>query len=220
LAISRNALKQKDAIAASLRNERDALRNEQDALRNERDALRKERDALRHQRDELRRNLDAAYRQTTESAERIAKLNSHIEELKITRFEAKRECHSLKTSLSWRVTWPLRVVRDRSAAVLNRLRSRRNLLLASKALSSPPTEESKTDPNSAAPTQDSHLETKHGRLQRDLPTSNGNGVCRSSALRARPAGHLYFRRTKDARPHLRVGNPQSLRSGAEVRIIE
>ena len=58
IATSKNALKQKDAIAAALRNERDALRNERDAMRHERDALRHERDAMRHERDSLRHERD------------------------------------------------------------------------------------------------------------------------------------------------------------------
>ena len=65
---------------------------------------------------------DALRRQIIESGERIAELNADVENLKITRFEAKRECHSIKTSLSWRVTWPLRVLRDEGMAFVNKLR--------------------------------------------------------------------------------------------------
>ena len=64
-----------------------------------------------------------------ESGERIAKLDSDVEHLKVTRFEAKRECHSMKTSLSWRLTWPLRVLRDSSTALLDQLKRRGNLSL-------------------------------------------------------------------------------------------
>ena len=56
--------------------------------------------------------------------DRIATLEKEIEHLKVTRFEAKRECHSIKTSLSWRLTWPLRVLGDKSSALLNWCSSR------------------------------------------------------------------------------------------------
>ena len=51
--------------------------------------------------------------------DRIATLEKEIEHLKVTRFEAKRECHSMKTSLSWRLTWPLRVLGDKCSALLS-----------------------------------------------------------------------------------------------------
>jgi glycosyltransferase involved in cell wall biosynthesis len=192
--------------------------------KHERDAVRHDRDVLRHERDELRRNLDAAYRQTAESAERMAKLNSDIEELKITRFEAKRECHSLKTSLSWRVTWPLRVVRDRSAAVLNRLKSRRNLLLTSKAKASPTLEASTTRPDPAASTQVSQLDAKLGRLHAStLPMSDGNGVARSSAPARHTGRRVIFISGEPKTPghtyRVRMPAEALAKSGAEVRII-
>ena len=62
------------------------------------------------------------HRQSVQSEETIRKLHAEIEHFKITRFEAKRECHSIKTSLSWRVTWPLRLVRDRLASAGWRVR--------------------------------------------------------------------------------------------------
>ena len=152
IAEGRKASEQRDALAAelqnalakqrlsaiecdSLRDERDALRDEltlrdeRDSLRDERDALQRERDALQRERDALQRKRDAAQRQTLESGERIAKLDSDVEHLKVTRFEAKRECHSMKTSLSWRLTWPLRILRDKSAAILNQLKRSGNLSL-------------------------------------------------------------------------------------------
>ena len=58
--------------------------------------------------------------QSTQSAERIRELKAEIEHLKITRFEAKRENYSIKTSLSWRLTWPLRVLRDAGMAFANK----------------------------------------------------------------------------------------------------
>ena len=61
--------------------------------------------------------------QSMESAERIRELKAEIEHLKITRFEAKRENYSIKTSLSWRLTWPLRVLRDAGAAFVHKSRA-------------------------------------------------------------------------------------------------
>ena len=47
-----------------------------------------------------------------QSAKSILELRAQVEQLKSTRFEAKCELDSIKTSLSWRVTRPLRVLRD------------------------------------------------------------------------------------------------------------
>jgi hypothetical protein len=61
--------------------------------------------------------------------DRIAALEKEVEHLKITRFEAKRECNDMKTSLSWRLTWPLRVLGEKGcSAFLNRFSSRTRLL--------------------------------------------------------------------------------------------
>ena len=57
--------------------------------------------------------------QSMESAERVRELKAEIEHLKITRFQAKRENYSIKTSLSWRLTWPLRVLRDAGRAFVS-----------------------------------------------------------------------------------------------------
>ena len=58
--------------------------------------------------------------QSMHSAERISRLEAEIEHLKITRFEAKRKYHSITTSLSWRLTWPLRVIRDAGIAIFHK----------------------------------------------------------------------------------------------------
>ena len=73
---------------------------------------------VRRLNEELRRESGERQRHLMLSAESIHGLHAEIEHLKITRFEAKRECHSVKTSLSWRVTWPLRLARDRFASVV------------------------------------------------------------------------------------------------------
>jgi glycosyltransferase involved in cell wall biosynthesis len=58
--------------------------------------------------------------QSEQSAECIRELKAEIEHLKITRFQAKRENYSIKTSLSWRLTWPLRVLRDAGVAFVSK----------------------------------------------------------------------------------------------------
>ena len=79
--------------------------------------------------------------QSMRSAESIRKLEAEIEHLKITRFEAKRENHRIKTSLSWRLTWPLRVLRDAGVDFVSKSRQqfrrflRRQLSSASAAAS-------------------------------------------------------------------------------------
>ena len=87
------------------------------------------REQLRRQSMQFREELENEVRlngelrrQSVQSEETIRKLHAEIEHFKITRFEAKRECHSIKTSLSWRITWPLRLVRDRLASAVWRAR--------------------------------------------------------------------------------------------------
>ena len=58
--------------------------------------------------------------QATYSAECIREFKAEIEHLKITRFQAKRENYSIKTSLSWKLTWPLRLLRDAGMALVNK----------------------------------------------------------------------------------------------------
>ena len=65
-----------------------------------------------------------------QSAECIRKLKAEIEHLKITRFEAKRENHRIKTSLSWRLTWPLRALRDAGMDFVSKSRHQFRLFAA------------------------------------------------------------------------------------------
>ena len=94
----------------------------------------------------LRREMQE---QLMESAERVRELKAEIEHLKITRFQAKRENYSIKTSLSWRLTWPLRVLRDAGAAFVHKSRARFGLF-PSRRPSSPGVTD---DPHSAAGVQ-------------------------------------------------------------------
>ena len=59
-----------------------------------------------------------------ESGKRVTQLEEEVEQLKITRFEAKRECYAMKTSFSWKLTWPFRVLRDMSVAFVCRSKHR------------------------------------------------------------------------------------------------
>ena len=66
--------------------------------------------------------------QSVQAAECIRELKAEIEHLKITRFEAKRENYGIKTSLSWRLTWPLRALRDAGMVVIKRSQHQFRLL--------------------------------------------------------------------------------------------
>ena len=79
----------------------------------------------------LNRLQKELHEQSTESAERIRALKAEIEHLKITRFEAKSENYRIKTSLSWRMTWPLRLLRDAGAAFVRKSRARVDRLFSS-----------------------------------------------------------------------------------------
>ena len=97
-----------------------------------RDAADRRREELRtestrqsaHFEESLNRLQRELHEQSTESAERIRELKAEIEHLKITRFEAKSENYRIKKSLSWRMTWPLRVLRDAGRAFAHKSRAR------------------------------------------------------------------------------------------------
>ena len=150
----RKACEQRDEFAVQLQNALAKQRQiaiECSSLRTERDALRRRRAVLSHDRDALRG-------QVTDSAENIVKLNAEIEHLKVTRFEAKRECHRMKTSLSWRVTWPLRLFCDRSAVFFGQLKRRSSSSLTTRA------QPSETEAGAAVST-----ETGRFVVERSLP---------------------------------------------------
>jgi hypothetical protein len=67
---------------------------------------------------------DALRRQTIESGERIAKLETDVEQVKIARIEATRECQSMRASLSWKLTWPLRALRDTIETISKKAKNR------------------------------------------------------------------------------------------------
>jgi acyl carrier protein len=53
--------------------------------------------------------------ETSQSADELHLLQRQVESLNLTLAEARRVSHSMRQSLSWRLTWPLRVVRDAAA---------------------------------------------------------------------------------------------------------
>jgi 2-polyprenyl-3-methyl-5-hydroxy-6-metoxy-1,4-benzoquinol methylase len=120
VAVSSTAIERVKSTAV----ERDAVRKERDAFREERDALRKERDALRKERDAFREERDAFCRRIVVSGESIVKLETDLEQLNIARNEAKRECQSMRASLSWRLTWPLRILRDAIEKIPDKAKNR------------------------------------------------------------------------------------------------
>jgi 2-polyprenyl-3-methyl-5-hydroxy-6-metoxy-1,4-benzoquinol methylase len=93
-------------VAQSIAAERDVLRGERDVLRGERDVLGEEREALRLK--------------TIEYGERIAELDSSLEHLRIIQSVLKCECDSIKTSYSWKLTAPLRLLRNSIVAIVEK----------------------------------------------------------------------------------------------------
>ena len=107
IAVSRKASERSGAVAAKLQEALAKLRQS----RIEGDSLRDERDALRDE--------------TTGLSKTISRLNSACEGLKVTCSEAKGECESMRNSLSWRLTRPLRLLRDIGNPLFNQLKRRR-----------------------------------------------------------------------------------------------
>jgi hypothetical protein len=64
--------------------------------------------------------------QSSQAADKVRQLEEQVEHVKLALLEARRLCHSMSSSLSWRLTWPLRVIRDAGAATLNKVQRRDN----------------------------------------------------------------------------------------------
>ena len=88
--------------------------------------------------EEIKRLERELQDQSAQAAECISKLRAEIEHLKITRFEARRENYSIKTSLSWRLTWPLRALRDAGTVVIRRAHRQFPLLASWRSPSASP----------------------------------------------------------------------------------
>ena len=104
-------------LASQVRQERSQIQAVWSAAVKHSQSVTVERDVLSNERDALRR-------QTIESGERIAKLETDVEQLKIARIEATRECQSMRASLSWKLTWPLRALRDTIETISNKAKNR------------------------------------------------------------------------------------------------
>src|SRR5258708_37477169 len=61
---------------------------------------------------------------SSQSADKVRRLEEQVEQLNVSCFEAERKCHSMSTSFSWRLTLPLRVLRDAVATTLNKIQRR------------------------------------------------------------------------------------------------
>jgi hypothetical protein len=108
--VARRALAEKEQLAT----ECDRLRAEHDRLRAEHDRLRTEHDRLRTEHDRLRTEHDRVSAERSELAERQRRIEDDAEDTRLeltAALDASRfEVQALRTSLSWRVTAPLRVV--------------------------------------------------------------------------------------------------------------
>ena len=227
--VSITALKQKeealrhecDALRQerdTLRKERNALRHERDGLSRERDGLSRERDGLSRERENLHRDLDVAYRQVEEKSTRVAQLDSEVEHLKITRFEAKRECHSMKSSLSWRLTWPLRFLRERSVPLLSQVRRRGNLPKVSSTESGARTLGDSPDGNS-------NLDAKHADVgDPGFTAGKGNKIAGSWAPGRHRGRKVIFISGEPGTPghtyRVRMPAEALAKAGADVRVLK
>jgi glycosyltransferase involved in cell wall biosynthesis len=72
----------------------------------------------------VRQLEEQLHSQSSQSADKVRQLEQQVEHLNLTLREARRLCHSMSTSLSWRLTWPLRVLRDAGARTLNKVQRR------------------------------------------------------------------------------------------------
>jgi GT2 family glycosyltransferase/ubiquinone biosynthesis protein Coq4 len=65
--------------------------------------------------------------QAAQSGEKVRRLEEQVSQLDLTRSEAEHLCHSITTSLSWKLTSPLRVLRDGIARAFKKIKRRDNL---------------------------------------------------------------------------------------------
>ena len=78
---------------------------------------------LQEQSRQLQEQLNS---ESSQSADKVRQLQEQGEQLNFALREAKHLCHNMSRSLSWRLTWPLRVIRDVGARTLNKVRRRNN----------------------------------------------------------------------------------------------
>jgi 2-polyprenyl-3-methyl-5-hydroxy-6-metoxy-1,4-benzoquinol methylase/glycosyltransferase involved in cell wall biosynthesis len=129
----------------------DQLRAEIARYQSQIDALAKGRAESAERARQLENLLDD---QIAQSAEKVDQLNEKIQHLHLAVYEAKRLSDGMRQSLSWRLTRPLRVLRDACVTTLKKLGSRDNPPLDT----APDPQESvgTADPDTAAVEVDPH----------------------------------------------------------------
>jgi ubiquinone/menaquinone biosynthesis C-methylase UbiE/glycosyltransferase involved in cell wall biosynthesis len=104
-------------------------RQDQEQRRLDQEQLRQVQEQLRQVQEQHRLGLEQVGRldeqllaQSSQSELKVRALEEQIEQLNLALREAERLRHSMSRSLSWRSTWPLRVVRDVGARTLNKVK--------------------------------------------------------------------------------------------------
>jgi ubiquinone/menaquinone biosynthesis C-methylase UbiE/glycosyltransferase involved in cell wall biosynthesis len=97
--------------------------------------------------DKVRQLEQQLESQSSQSAEKIRQIEQQVEHLNITLVEARRLHQSMRSSLSWRLTWPLRALRDAAVAALRNVQRRYNSSLDT--VPEPSETALKTDPDTA-----------------------------------------------------------------------
>jgi SAM-dependent methyltransferase len=80
--------------------------------------------------DKLRRLEEELRSQSAQSSEQVRRLEEQVGQLDLARIETEQLCQSISTSLSWKLTRPLRVLRDGDAitSILKKIQQRDKLL--------------------------------------------------------------------------------------------
>jgi glycosyltransferase involved in cell wall biosynthesis len=90
------------------------------------------------ERSEAIRRLGDKIRQLEEQlrsrSSEVRQLEMQVEKLNVAVAETRRLYHGMRTSLSWRLTWPLRVLRDAGVSSIHKIRRRFNLPLSAAKL--------------------------------------------------------------------------------------
>jgi SAM-dependent methyltransferase len=82
--------------------------------------------AIAQLKEKVRQLEDQLHSRTAQSEDRVRHLEEQLANTKLALDEARRLCHNVRSSLSWRLTWPLRVLRD---AIATGLRGRSAVMI-------------------------------------------------------------------------------------------
>src|SRR6266404_3488686 len=95
-------------------------------------------DSENEERSEAIRRLGDKVRQLEEQlrsrSSEVRQLEMQVEKLNVAVAETRRLYHGMRTSFSWRLTWPLRVLRDAGVSSIHKIRRRFNLPLSAAKL--------------------------------------------------------------------------------------